>query len=1380
MVHNFYLANDLLCRHSLMNFRSATLSIFVSSDASWNHSTGKAGFGFIIYTNFHSILLAGLPVVLLLSSEAELLGQSILANNEIQRPISIQSSRPEPAKALNYSQIDRLLNFLSLQNSDIHRLICIQSRSKNFNTGNYQTSTGFMVLFLQELRNKLQASLAATRSRNFNKGDYQTSSEFMAVSLQELRNKLQASLAATPLSSSIIMELEKLSLAMTSLESAKKKPNKKSNDVKSWLYELQQAAYDAYDFLQCLPLRALEENGMEKVVLQQTELIIKDIQKRLEKLMEEQPPYAAVHHHLQQSDDMNSKISSLGIPPDEVRVVGRDEDRAKMIQLLTFEESSQMELSLIAIVGRAGVGKSTLARLVYDDERVASHFPLKFWVSASEIHDNASLLRSVASSLSSYKYKFEREHNHEGWKDHLAASRFLLVLDDFCCGVIECRRLCDLFGTETRGSKIVISVEDEEIVKNMGLHYLSCYPKELCHEDSWSLFKECACLNLGTTQVSRKFEQVGRKIVKKLEGLPLAARMVGCLLCSNTDLTDWKIILNADVWKAKADDLYGIPAALWLSYKHLPSHIKRSLAYCSVFPRGHIFNREDLIHMWIAQGLIQPQEGTRMEDSGIEYFDYLVRRSFFRSIEPDNDMAPMFRKLARPDYVMHDVIHKLAVVIALGESLRISGGDKSYENVERTQRNHEIQRKKVRHLYLQSDCLALSEVLGLSMLGDIETLVFYRTNELSFDYDSLFKRLTSVRVLYLCDKELEVMPESIGELKQLRCLNLSKTSIVAVPEQVCGLFNLQTLKLDWDAPRFHVTYCEKFPEGMSKLINLRHFKARDCKIPKIGRLTCLQDLEEFIVSREEGHKIEELKYMNQITGSLALHYLDNVYTEEEAKEAALNDKEHLEDLYLSWRLPGVFQEDTIFEALKPHPNLKKLTIARNLETATPSWLEDGSLCNLESLRISQCHNFDLLLLGQLQSLKSLWVNDLSELLWLGPRCWNGGEDVLFLPCLSQLHIEECFSLTELIPLPPTLETLQLKQVGLQVLPGFQQSRSSSASSFSLTSVHISDCYRLTSLQVGLLQHQNQHQLQALTRLTISNCNQLLYLPDHGFSALNSLQFLHIERCKNLKYKRVENENANANLPSSLLELKIMECPHLTNDSFFMGLESLHSLTSLKISCGLGKQPQEVELLTSLPHQLLQQMKALTELSIIRCRGLELLGFESLVSLKTMKIIGCRKLQTECSSLVDTSPLPLEYMEIKESSLQILTEQLMSRLTFLRELKLVHYCPMASFPKSMDDGLHCLVSLQRLHFLLCHKLRALPDELASIPFLKELYIIDCKKLKCLPDKGVPLSLELLVIHGCGDLYYRCLDGGEDWPKISHAFVQAEYGSSDDSS
>lgn len=136
---------------------------------------------------------------------------------------------------------------------------------------------------------------------------------------------------------------------------------------------------------------------------------------------------------------------------------------------------------------------------------------------------------------------------------------------------------------------------------------------------------------------------------------------------------------------------------------------------------------------------------------------------------------------------------------------------------------------------------------------------------------------------------------------------------------------------------------------------------------------------------------------------------------------------------------------------------------------------------------------DLLLLGQLQSLKSLRLEDLLILLWLGPKFWDEGEDVLRFPCLTLLHITRCLNLTELIPLQPTLEILKLEQVGLQVFPGFQYSRSSTFS-FSLTSVDISYCDRLITLQVGRLERQNQYRLQALTSLTISCCGELLHLP----------------------------------------------------------------------------------------------------------------------------------------------------------------------------------------------------------------------------------------------------------------------------------------------
>ncbi|KAJ0979926.1 hypothetical protein J5N97_015400 [Dioscorea zingiberensis] len=1166
----------------------------------------------------------------------------------------------------------------------------------------------------------------------------------------------------------------------TTLEPAEDKPINKCKAIQSWLCDLQQAAYDAVDFLNCLSLRPPKENDMQDVLLQpnhpclpvdsispdlHTQLIIKDIRRRIEELVKEQPPHAKIHlHDLQQSDHaIHNKVQSLGIPPNELRVLGRDEDREKIIQLLTSEESSQVDLSLIAIVGQGGVGKTTLARLVYDDERVASHFQLKFWVTASEIHDTVSLLRSTALLLEDHELdcNFNFSCNEDDWEAKLKKSRFLLVLDDFRCGVIGWKKLRKLLKTKLSGNKILITVEEEDIPKNMGLMNLSYHLKDLSHEDSWSLFKECAFHDKPWTgQNSRDFEEVGMEIVAKLEGLPLAARMIGSLLCSNVNLEDWKMILNADVWKSKPDELHGIPAALWLSYQHLPPHIKACFSYCSVFPGDHRFIKESLVHMWIAQGLIQPQEGATMESLAGEYFDYLLHRFFFWSIQ-HNDIDYSSGVPESKYIVMHKMIRRLAMAVTLDESLcLLCGADRRC-----SQKIHKRMEAR-RHLYLQSDCLASSKILGLSMLGVIETLVFHRTNGFSFNYDALFKKLKSIRVLYLSDKELNVLPKSIAKLQQLRCLDLSNTSISMLPKELCSLLNLQTLRLTtW-------FYClPNFPNGMSKLISLRHLIATGgYELHKIGRLTGLQELEVFTASRRDGYKIEELKYMNQLSGQLCISHLKNVHTVVEAKEAMLNDKKLLGKLELQW--PSIHSlraaDDLVLEALKPHPNLKELSIANYLGTKTPSWLEDASLCNLEFLSFRACQNLDLVL-GRLQSLKTLRVIGSRKLQGLRPRAWNGGEDIQLFPHLCVLEIKRCSSLVELIPLPPTLEKLKLEYVGLEVLPGFQQSKSSTLC-FSLSSLHISGCPRLTTLQMGLLEHQNHQGLQVLHSLRIIGCPKLVYLPDHGFSSLVSLKYLHIENCEFLGYRPVDN--ANANLPSSLIELKIIECPRLTNDSFLEGLERLHSLTCLVIRDAIkafssSNQPRQHPQLRSLPGDLLQHLKALEELEIANCEGLELLGFQSLVSLKKLKIYCCPKLAA-CSSPADTAPLPLEYLEIQLCSLVMFTDGVLRRLTSLVVLKLMHLRKFKCFPKSMEELFQCLVSLKELHIYGCSSLQSLPDDLASIPSLKELYIVGCYGLQCLPEKGVPPSLELLVIQNCSALGLRCQIEGEDWPKISHVF------------
>ncbi|XP_039128453.1 putative disease resistance protein RGA4 [Dioscorea cayenensis subsp. rotundata] len=510
----------------------------------------------------------------------------------------------------------------------------------------------------------------------------------------------------------------------------------------------------------------------------------------------------------------------------------------------------------------------------------------------------------------------------------------------------------------------------------MRLPSSSYHLKGLSPGDCWSLFRQCSNLEAAASnQNITQLDEVGMKIAAKLEGLPLSARLLGSVLYSNVNFNDWKMILNADIWKSKPQELHSIPPALWLSYQRLPPQIKQCFSYCSIVPQDHKFNKDNLIQMWMAEGLIQPQPGIRIEDTGNQYFIHLIQRSLLQSSEGD--------------YMMHSLVHRLAMAVTLDESLCLSGTDKSCNRRERV---------RLRHLSIQSDTLEMSEILDSGMLNKLRTLLFYRTISSSFEYHALFAKLKCVRVICLSDRRLSNLPESIGSLKQLRYLDVSETAISTVPDELCSLQNLQTLKLSMSFSMEPLSKC------MSNLVNLRHLKGDSdniSRIHKLGKLELLQELEEFTLMTEDGHRIEELKDMKHLREDAISEEADDSALEglqpaddeifQEADDSAHEDlqltednisedtvdsvldspqlaeddiSEQFHDLVPEGLQPAeddIFEksDDSVLEGLQPHQNLKELKILGYSGAKTPSWLQDGYLTSLEALDIFYCRNMDL-------------------------------------------------------------------------------------------------------------------------------------------------------------------------------------------------------------------------------------------------------------------------------------------------------------------------------------------------------------------------------------------------------------------------------------
>ncbi|MQM10405.1 hypothetical protein Taro_043300 [Colocasia esculenta] len=568
-------------------------------------------------------------------------------------------------------------------------------------------------------------------------------------------------------------------------------------------------------------------------------------------------------------------------------------------------------------------------------------------------------------------------------------------------------------------------------------------------------------------------------------------------------------ILESKVWE-KGDEDGGILSVLKLSYDHLPSHLKQCFAYCSIFPKNYKFDRLELVHLWMAQGFVQTRGRKRMEDVGTEYFNDLLDRSFFQFVDGK--------------FAIHDLMLDLAQLV--------SHCDQSILEIEGSPPETFLEDAyQLRHLSLSINSTQLNRTSleGLCRCRGLRTLAFNFHRSIKFQIPrDLFLRLNMLRVLDLSFGGLETLPDSVGILVHLRYLDLRGNNFTRLPESLCHLHLLQTLRLKG------CDHINKLPQGFSNLINLRHLEAEPHLLSQVvgfGKLTCLQELASFPISKRNGIKIEDLKDMNELRGMISIRNLQWVSGKEEATQAMLSSKRYLRNLEMSWDgHVGRFElEEEILGALVPPSGLKELSIKCYDGLKFPSWMEQQSLAMLESLCLSQWRN--------LNSLPLLWQR---------------------LPFLKTIELVGCPQLRYLPPLSTALRGLTIDDVGLEELPDFYQPSDESFenSTPSLSILSIKSCPALTSLKQGLLRCHLSH----LTVLSIQDCRQLAEWPegDEFRATLLSVQKeLRLSGCPKLKALP-----AGSTLSASLEKVSVIDCPSVVDGSLFAhlqeGILAMHS------------------------------------------------------------------------------------------------------------------------------------------------------------------------------------------------------------------------------
>ncbi|KAL0307756.1 UNVERIFIED_CONTAM: putative disease resistance protein RGA1 [Sesamum calycinum] len=873
-------------------------------------------------------------------------------------------------------------------------------------------------------------------------------------------------------------------------------------------------------------------------------------------------------------------------------------------------------------------------------------FDLRVWVCVSDDFSIQRLVKAIVESIDGVGCDIsELDALQQLFQEKLRGRRFLLVLDDVWNENHELwDRLKEVLRCGSKGSVLMVTTRIEKVALMMatiGVHQIGY----LSEDDSWSLFRQRAFM---TGEGEESFAAIGKVILKKCGGVPLAIKALGSLMRFKSHESEWLAIKESEIWEL-SDDENGVLPALRLSYDNLAPQMRQCFAYCCLFPKDYVMEENQLIQLWMANGFVPSRGQSDLHLNGRLIFKELVWRSFLQDIEIN------FR--GKVTCKMHDLMHDLATSVMSHETYMLAHGKV-------------IQSPKTLH--------HLSFIPGFSVeipdnIASLRSFIVLDEGVQSWrqGISLLISKQQYLRALDVNHYSVvEKLPNLVCKLEHLRYLTMACYNIKMLPESLTCLHNLQTLKLTASDQLLEL------PKGLRAMKNLwfleiESFHSLLCTPPGLGDLIYLHELSIFIVGQDVSHQIDQLKELN-LGGNLSIQGLDNVSNIEDAKRANLITKNSLTSLSLSWTSDGkknsIEHYEQVLQGLQPHQNLEKICIKSYQGSRFPNWMSTLALKNLKEISLERCHRCEHIPpLGKLPSLTCLSLLGFDSIKCLDAEWdgdgesafpalttlkisnmpnleeWNVGNAKESFPCLQDLTISLCPKLSNL----PFLQALRslfildssatllgslrfLTSLTSLILFGFAEfpmfpggflhnleALQIGSSPIKTLSNMFDDLSALKTLHLSDLEFMPERlkNLNSLERLDISSCNGLRSFPAAILEDLSSLRSLSFQNCKKLKSFSGPMKQATA-----LQDLVLNGLPELEHLP-----ESMQLFTTLR-----ELRIWHCEGLCSLPNWL-GSLELLSLFKIWYCKNLNSLpdGFKSLKSLRKLDVRGCPQLEKRC-------------------------------------------------------------------------------------------------------------------------------------------------------
>uniref|UniRef100_A0A453MAJ5 Uncharacterized protein n=1 Tax=Aegilops tauschii subsp. strangulata TaxID=200361 RepID=A0A453MAJ5_AEGTS len=972
---------------------------------------------------------------------------------------------------------------------------------------------------------------------------------------------------------------------------------------------------------------------------------MKNMREQLKGIAEDRIPFIFMQENAPSVPEIHDNRETTAAVT-ETQVAGRDNDKQEIMARLSG--SITKEITILPIYGIGGIGKTTMAQLVFKD----SHFKeySRVWVYVSQKFDLNKIGNSIISQLSNCNSQHTDPQMVENNVQRLfSGKKILIILDDLWEMEAEKLERLKTMLELGEGSNVVAVVTTREEYIAQKIQTLEPYKLTPLGDDiCWTIIKDKTSFDARTNNA--QLELIGKDIAKKCGGMALAAQSIGYMLYSMKSVDQWVSVNNSEFWHVLASEessSHQVHASLLLSYRSMGSYLKLCFGYCAVFPKGHKISKEELVHQWIALGLVKPSKTFSDIQTSESYINHLLGMSFL-----EHPKSQVTMDVLTEFFIMHDLVYDLARSVVADEI--------------------DIESPTCRYAWL-TDGRKLFNSSGTPLLK-IRALHFHDPGDFQLHGD--FSPAKCLRVLDLrrwCTREL---PDSIGQLRQLRYLDASwyfrSLESIRIPKALGALTKLQYLNLsDRGTPI-------GLPEVISKLTELRYLNISSCRgyysldnpsanqsfIDCIGTLPNLEHLDlsrndygfsvpesfsslkklnlekctrisslpenvgkldiqnlfgllklgrqGFYVRADDSESSSSLVWLKHTNpDELSIVGLENVKSVEEARIIRLMEKHNIEKLTLNWR-EGVSSVGhmVLLTELVPPPSVKDLMIVGYKGVIFPHWLMPMSryLPNLVSLALWNLPCSSLPRFAQLPNLRSIVLGNMYNLKEFDTSCPMGedGANEFTLPKLEYLKLDNCPKLM-IKPCPPRAVFMFISR-GKNVLSSCGNCAASTVASSSSPPV---SKLKVEYSELPLRQWRLLHHLPGLSDVSITHCDDLTISPQIS-QAFVSLESLSLESISLKCLPEWVGE-----LPSlRQLSLIYMNCLQELDKN----LKQLTQLQSLSLDM--------CNALTSLP-QWLGELTLLKTLKIRTCESITSLPESILTNLQELRIQCCPQLDEWC-------------------------------------------------------------------------------------------------------------------------------------------------------